>query len=711
MPVKTRECDMEIEISNCNNIDYGVVKIEEGVLNIKYAINGTGKSTVSKSIQKSISSRLNGTNDLIELTPFKGLGDDSISPAVVGCEAVNSIKVFDESYINEFAFQPDELLKGSFDILIRDEQYDSVMAEIEELVSQIKSHFQEDEEIEALIADFDELSSSFGKPTKKGVHGSSAVAKALKGGNKVVNIPEGLEIYQNLIQGEGNVSWIKWQLDGAQFLEESDNCPYCVNDVKDVKDTIKRVGEVYDPKSIQNLNKLVQVFKRLDRYFFEKTKEIIDDFVSSVDGYTEEQTGYLLEVKGQIDRLNSMFKHLKNIGFFAFKDVDKVIDELRKYKIDQNLYSHLQSDETLSKIEKVNHSIDGLIEKAGQLQGRIAIQKRHIEKVVKENKEAINSFLQNAGYRYTVDLVEDDSGKHKLKLVHADLESGEVSGVKDVLSYGERNAFALVLFMFDAVKDSPDLIVLDDPISSFDKNKKYAIIEMLFRKEKSFRGKTVLLLSHDFEPIVDMLYHHTDKFERPSASFLQNDSGQLVEIGIDKDDIMTFVDVNTSNIKSDTSLVTKLVYLRRTYEILNSRGMAYQLVSNALHKRSVPLVFEGGTSREMTAEEIQEAETEIQRHIQEFNYSAFVQLIIDNSAMIELYKSCGNNYEKLHLYRIISEGNNDADHTDVVLKFINQAFHIENDYIYQLNPAKYQTVPQYIVEECDQYIAALQESI
>jgi hypothetical protein len=56
MPVKTRECDMEIEISNCNNIDYGLVKIEEGVLNIKYAINGTGKSTVSKSIQKSVSS-------------------------------------------------------------------------------------------------------------------------------------------------------------------------------------------------------------------------------------------------------------------------------------------------------------------------------------------------------------------------------------------------------------------------------------------------------------------------------------------------------------------------------------------------------------------------------------------------------------------------------------------------------------------------------
>lgn len=699
---------MEIEINHCNNIDNGKIKITEGLLNIKYAINGTGKSTVSKSIQKSVSSRLSGNNELMELKPFKAFENDTITPSVTGCEAVNNIKVFDEFYINEFAFQPDELLKGSFDILIRSENYDSVMAEIEELVSQIKSHFNDDDEIETLIADFDELSNSFGKPTKKGVHGSSAIAKALKGGNKVVNIPEGLKMYQNFIQGQDNVKWVKWQLEGAQFVEESDNCPYCVSDVKNVKDTIKRVGEIYDSKSIDNLNKLVQIFQRLNNYFSDQTKEVINEFVSSVEGYTEEQAGYLLEVKDQIDRLNNMFKHLKNIGFFTFKDADKVIDELRKYKIDKNLYLHLQSENTLSKIEKVNSSIEGLIEKAGQLQGKVAIQKRYIERVVKENKEAINSFLNNAGYRYTVDLIEDNSGKHKLKLTHMDLMSGEVSGVRNVLSYGERNAFALVLFMFDAIKAAPDLIILDDPISSFDKNKKYAIVEMLFRKEKSFRGKTVLFLSHDFDPIIDMLYHHTDRFEKPCASFLQNDNGQLTEIDIDKEDIMTFVDINSSNITSDTNVVAKLVYLRRTYEILNSKGIAYQLVSNALHKRSVPLIFEGGASREMTVTEIQEAVTEIQQHVQDFEYSSFLQLMIDTSAMVELYKSCSNNYEKLHIYRIISEGNDGADHADIVLKFINQSFHIENDYIYQLNPAKYQTVPQFVIDECDQYIATLE---
>lgn len=695
---------MEVEICNCNNIDNGRVSIAEGLLNIKYAINGTGKSTISKAILKSVSSRVSGNNELLELKPFKAISDEGVIPAVIGCEAISSVKVFDESYINDFTYQPDELLKGSFDILIRDENYDSVMAEIEGLVSQIKNHFSKDQEIEALIGDFDELSSSFGKPTKKGVHGSSAIAKALKGGNKVTNIPEGLEAYQQFIQGGNNVKWVKWQLDGGQFIEDTDSCPYCVSDVKEAKETIKRVSEVYDSKSIQNLNQLVQIFQRLEKYFSTNSRAIISEFVSSVDGYTEEQVGYLLEVKDQVDRLNDRFKQLKNIGYFAFKDVDKVIDELRKYTIDSNLYSHLQAEESLDKINKVNGSIEQLIAKAGQLQGRIAVQNRHIERVVQDNKSNINTFLRNAGYKYTVDLIEDDTGKHRLKLIHSDLDSEEVSGVRNVLSYGERNAFALVLFMFDAVKTSPDLIVLDDPISSFDKNKKYAIIEMLFRKERSFRGKTVLLLSHDFEPIVDMLYHHSDRFEKPHASFLQNNKGQLFEVEIKKSDVMTFVDINSLNITSDASLVAKLVYLRRTYEILNSKGMAYQLVSNALHRRQVPLIFEDGTAREMTPDEISEAEAEIKGHVSDFDYSDAIQLILDNTAMIELYQSCENNYEKLHIYRIISEG---ADHADVILKFINQAFHIENDYIYQLNPAKYQTVPQYVIDECDQYVATL----
>lgn len=37
-------------IKNCNNIKEASIVIEEGNLNIKFAINGTGKSTIAKAL-------------------------------------------------------------------------------------------------------------------------------------------------------------------------------------------------------------------------------------------------------------------------------------------------------------------------------------------------------------------------------------------------------------------------------------------------------------------------------------------------------------------------------------------------------------------------------------------------------------------------------------------------------------------------------------
>ena len=47
---------MEIIIKNCNNIDSGKIEISNNKLNIKFGINGTGKSTITKAIKYSIDS-------------------------------------------------------------------------------------------------------------------------------------------------------------------------------------------------------------------------------------------------------------------------------------------------------------------------------------------------------------------------------------------------------------------------------------------------------------------------------------------------------------------------------------------------------------------------------------------------------------------------------------------------------------------------------
>lgn len=44
---------------------------------------------------------------------------------------------------------------------------------------------------------------------------------------------------------------------------------------------------------------------------------------------------------------------------------------------------------------------------------------------------------------------------------------------------------------------------------------------------------------------------------------------------------------------------------------------------------------------------------------------------------------------------------------DVFMKFINEIYHIENDFLFQLNPEKFDTTPQFIIEGCDAFIKSL----
>ena len=80
------------------------------------------------------------------------------------------------------------------------------------------------------------------------------------------------------------------------------------------------------------------------------------------------------------------------------------------------------------------------------------------------------------------------------------------------------------------------------------------MIDMLFKRGNCFRDKTVLLLSHDFEPIVDMVYHHSDRFQSPFATFMENNCGILEEKEIKKRDIQTFIEVNKTNLMVRSNL-------------------------------------------------------------------------------------------------------------------------------------------------------------
>ncbi len=101
----------------------------------------------------------------------------------------------------------------------------------------------------------------------------------------------------------------------------------------------------------------------------------------------------------------------------------------------------------------------------------------------------------------------------------------------------KKNAISLMLFSLEASKDY-DLIILDDPVSSFDNNKKFAILYYLFTKEDAvFENKSILLFTHDFDIIVDFIYKDEFKKVENKCYFVKNTGGNLVEKKIAKDSV------------------------------------------------------------------------------------------------------------------------------------------------------------------------------
>ena len=694
---------MNIEIKNCNNIDSANISLAENKLNIKFAPNGTGKSTIAKAIVLGTAE----SSDLSELIPFK-LRDSNPgqkTPEIIGMDSLQNVMCFNEEYVSQFVFNQDELLSNSFDIFIKTDAYKQKEHEIEELVSEIKLLFMNNQELESLISTLKEMGRAF-KLTKSGISKSSTGMKGLANGNKIQHIPAGLEAYQPFIQSQNSVGWVDWQTKGYEFAELSDSCPFCTAHATDKKEKIKRVGQEYDKNTIKNLLAIIGVIERLGDYFSEEAKSKLSTITTLKDGLEKEHEAFLVTVKTQIDNLVEKLEMLRTLSGFQFKDGEKVAEKLPSYKLNLEFFSELKSNKTQETIKPINASIDAIIEKAGQLQGKINQQRIEIQRVVEKHQKDINGFLSYAGYSYKVEIAGEDE-QAQLKLLHLDYQQ-HLNGGNQHLSFGERNAFAIVLFMYECLSKKPDLIILDDPISSFDKNKKYAILEMLFRRDADscLKNKTVLMLTHDEEPIIDTVKSLSHKFNnQTSASFLKLKGGQIDEYDIKKDDIQTFAKICRNTLGSAKDDIVKLIYMRRNYEIVDDKGGAYQVLSNLLHKRERAIDTREQKDQddnypEMNAEKFSSGCAEIGRQLANFLYSIVLDRVSDTNTLKSLYDASTNGYEKLQIFRLLDL---DAENS-VIQKFINETYHIENEFICQIDPAKYDTIPEYVIVECDKII-------
>ncbi|MCL2627725.1 MAG: hypothetical protein FWD44_03370 [Oscillospiraceae bacterium] len=730
---------MKVVLKNCNNIDYGEVEIADHFLNIKYAINGTGKTTISQAIlcllEDNLESLLpfkyyaerNSGNLLGEHNPSVEVYTDShaIESFDKKLSPIKSVRVFNEEYVERHTLVGDDVVQNSFEIYVKTPDYDEKMQEINALIQEIKDFFNNNEELDDIISRFNVFITKIVKPGKnKPISTTSPLHKALSEGNKTVDVPDELKGYKSYIVSASGGRWAKWQKDGNEYLDwncDNVNCPYCSLEVNTIqKPIIKKLSENFSSSYLDDLKAVIDAFDSIKEFFVETTRDQIDKLGSNSSGFTQNETDLIKSVCERIDALLQRFQNAKNLGFYTFdalKNVDDFIPLLNNNVINLMVYPELKSTKTETIVNSLNESLERIIQKANELRTAVDDQNLLIQNTIKRNERGINHFLMKAGYQYTVGIEEDEkSKKYRMLLKYRDGEVN-VPEIKKHLSFGEKNAFALALFMYDVVKEKPDLVILDDPISSFDKHKKYAIMDMLFcGNDVTLRGLTTLMFTHDFEPIADAIKTHSRVFTwKPEenkrgqfvkASFLFNEANPiddticLKEKPILDSNVRNYIYILKENCISSSNIISKLIYLRKLKELENDKTSVWDVLSCFFHKDTpVPKTLQGDNI------DISDAEQKISQEINEvFCYSDEYPKFWEGKSMIDIYKSCTQGYEKLQLFRCLSEKYEQAesDMTDLVFaKFVNETYHSEMDYILQLNPREFDIVPLHILQRCD----------
>ena len=704
-----------IEISNCNNIAEAKISITENTLNIKYGCNGTGKSTISEAIRlKSEGNSLEG------LRPFTDEENNDINP-VVNDIPFTKVKVFNEDYIKNYLFKYEGIFADSYSVLLQSKECEELAKKISDLLNELQSSFNEDDSISDLSNMLSEYMSvvnyASGSIAKRG-----GLGEFLKGNGAGFEKHQELDAYKPFYESDiASVSkWADWRTSGINHMN-GDSCPFCTSnmDMPVIQKQNETIKKVFKKSAIKTATQVLEYLKKgIEKGYISKDAEKgLLEYLGDEDK-ADELYAELTQLAAETEYLQ---KKLRAISIFRPMNVThdqltEIEKSLKSMQIDRNILKKYYTTDLMgNSVDAINAKIEELLSKSGQLKGLFFQHEAKLKKLIDDRKDDINAFFTLAGFPYKFEIKEDGERKANTYLIPFGKEKA-VSEPDSHLSWGERNAFALVMFIFDAISENADLIVLDDPIAAFDNNKKFAVIRRMFdnQQEITFRDKTVLMLTHDLQPVID--YIHGSFFKAYGlttsvrADFISNENGVIKEQAIEDNDLLNTVVLTEYFAKGeDKPLFVRIVNYRKYYELTTSgfkETACYDVLSNLIHGRNIP---EDGQKQPMPQNLIDQGMQEIGKYMPGYTYEKMIDELKSSNLVKEVSEN-SNVYYRILAIRLLFEREKTLlqqlkKEYPGACKFLNETNHIENDYVFQLNPEKYFAIPEVYVNEIREFIA------
>lgn len=669
-------------------------------------MNGTGKSTIAKAIKNK--------DNLISLQTF----GENVEPKTIVSKNLKNVLIFNNEFINNIVFKGSEVIQNAFEVFIKSENYDQKREKINQILKILNTETFKNEEMKEFNDAIINISLKIQLNSKSdGVKRNPAFKSIIQKEN-MYEIQKALNKYTDFLSDtEKNIAWVDWKTKGFEY-DNKKKCPFCAEKLtEDYNDEKQKFSETYTKANIKNLNDVRENIEQMKKYLKEqKYDKLMECIKTNVD---EDEIELIFQkFMIEVNFLISKFQKIQEFDSYKIKnnDIGTLGERVKSLKISKQELDYFESTNVQNIIDDINNKVDNILKEITVLQSEVAKINTFIESEIRNSKSDINSFLKTAGFNYEFDIEVNDEKNSRTVLIYKGEKDINVENIDEHLSWGERNAFALVLFMYYSLNQKSDLIILDDPISSFDSNKKYAIINRLFenrKDQKSLYGKDVLMLTHDFEPIIDFIINNKPNSGHAIAKYIKNTKGIINEKEINKEkDIISILELCYKYAISDINVISRINFLRKYIEHINfekmeEKNIAYDILSSIIHGKLKPTKkINRDKEIELTEEEINKGETYIKGFIKDFNYKNIVEEKYTKESLLNQFFEESNNYIKSQIFRTYLEITDERDdiEDDNLLKFIDEIYHIENDYIFSLDLIVFDTIPDYIMTKIEAYM-------
>lgn len=343
-------------------------------------------------------------------------------------------------------------------------------------------------------------------------------------------------------------------------------CPLCLQEVKDDYrvDLLNKVREYFNKETEFYRDQCGKVIKSLETWNPTDIQESIKKILNKTD--LAEYKSIILELKKSLSDLSRTFqKKLNNIydqsPDFTWSNLQEGIEKY--HNLIESINSKIENYNTdLREKDKIKDHLIELNREIAAFENKSLLKEFHLKKIELKNKKEefqkiidsiddankersrliseksqvgialnlINSYLSYIFFDRQHMCLKVDNNKYKILINNEEVKP-------NLISTGERNALALSYFFAKTFENKEEhnkyndemLIVLDDPVSSFDKNNKLGITSFLrWQISEIYKGNEnskILIMSHDLQVVfdIDKIFKEIRKNKRDSIIMELND--------------------------------------------------------------------------------------------------------------------------------------------------------------------------------------------